>query len=90
VLNVADDTSAGPGVASHLGLTEAECDFLAKSVSAHKEEFVHAFAQDGEIMKIVQRLKPEWKDPLLFKRQLLRSNIPNVSGATRLPTQSSM
>ncbi|KAH8896624.1 hypothetical protein GQ53DRAFT_791984 [Thozetella sp. PMI_491] len=59
---------AGPGVASHLGLTEAECDFLAKSVSAQKEEWVHPFAQDG-----LER-------PLLFKRQLLQSNIPNLEG----------
>ncbi|WWC63270.1 uncharacterized protein I303_105870 [Kwoniella dejecticola CBS 10117] len=71
---------AGPGVASHLGVTEAECDFLAKSVSAHQEDFVKTFAQDGHIMNMVKRIKPDWEDPLLFKRQLLRSNVPNSEG----------
>jgi hypothetical protein len=30
------------------------------------------------IMDVVKRIKPDWADPILFKRQLLRSNIPGV------------
>lgn len=70
---------AGPGVASHLGITPEESEFLAKSILAHKESWVHQFAQSPEIMEVVKRLKPHWEDPLLFMRQLLRSNMPNVS-----------
>lgn len=29
-------------------------------------------------MSVVARIKNEWKDPMVFKRQLLRTNIPNV------------
>ena len=70
--------SAGPGVASHLGVTAEECEFLAKSISAHKEPWVSEFARNPAIMDVVKRLKPHWQDPLLFMRQLLRSNMPNV------------
>lgn len=43
---------------------------------------MHEFAQDGDIMQVVKRIKPRWKTPLLFKRQLLRSNIPNVRASS--------
>ncbi|WWC89072.1 uncharacterized protein L201_003990 [Kwoniella dendrophila CBS 6074] len=71
---------AGPGVASHLGVTPEECEFLAKSITAHQEDFVKGFAKDENIMLMVKRIKPDWEEPILFKRQLLRSNMPNSEG----------
>ncbi|KAM0749893.1 hypothetical protein T439DRAFT_363498 [Meredithblackwellia eburnea MCA 4105] len=75
---------AGPGVASQVGKNMENCEYLKLSVQAGMESFINEFARNPYIAKVVSRLKPEWNDVILFKRQLLRSNIPHVSSATKV------
>lgn len=64
-------------------------EYLRLSVEAARQPFMNDFANDDsrssprlqplthpDLMSMVSRLKPEWTDPFVFKRQLLRSNIP--------------
>lgn len=72
---------AGPGVASQVGKNMDNCPYLKLSVEAGMEPWINDFAQDPHITAVVKRLKPTWKDVILFKRQLLRSNIPTSKGS---------
>ncbi|KAI5475233.1 hypothetical protein MNV49_001713 [Pseudohyphozyma bogoriensis] len=72
---------AGPGVASQVGKTMDNCPDLKLSVEAGMADFINEFATDHHIMDVVKRIKPHWADPILFKRQLLRSNIPGSEGS---------
>lgn len=62
----------------------ASTPYFRLSIEAGRAEFINEFARDPAILDAVRLVKPQWEEPILFRRQLLRSNIP---GAERAATK---
>ncbi|KAM0750879.1 hypothetical protein T439DRAFT_356613 [Meredithblackwellia eburnea MCA 4105] len=76
---------SGPGVAEAFGKNMENCEYLKLSVEAGMAPFINEFAKDEDIKNMVARLKPDWKQIIVFQRQLLRSNIPgSVNASTKV------
>lgn len=58
---------------------------LDYSTRAGHESFILDFSDQPRLLEFVGKLKPDWKEPMRFRRQLLRTNIPkSYNTATRV------
>lgn len=51
---------------------------------ANYERFIGDFVQHPNVLKMAGKLKPEWREPWAFRKQVLRTNLP---GARRIATR---
>ncbi|GFZ52292.1 hypothetical protein JCM24511_10065 [Saitozyma sp. JCM 24511] len=66
---------AGPGTVTFNTSVQAN-EYLRLSTEAGRMDFIDNFVHDEDLLRMVKRIKNDWSEPFLFKRQLLRSNIP--------------
>ncbi|RSH83761.1 hypothetical protein EHS25_005376 [Saitozyma podzolica] len=66
---------AGPGTVTFNTSVQAN-EYLRLSTEAGRMDFIENFVHDEDLPRMVKRIKKDWSEPFLFKRQLLRSNIP--------------
>ncbi|GMK54834.1 hypothetical protein CspeluHIS016_0114200 [Cutaneotrichosporon spelunceum] len=85
IYNTALDPSHFPGPsATQFNRSQNDNALLDYSTRAGREDFIVSFSDQAPLLDFVSRLMP-WQEPMRFRRQLLRTNIPrSYNTATRV------
>jgi phytanoyl-CoA hydroxylase len=86
IYNTDLDPSKFPGPsATQFDRSQNDNALLDYSTRAGREDFIVSFSDQDRLLEFVGRLMPSWKEPMRFRRQLLRTNIPrSYNTATRV------
>lgn len=84
--NTALDPTSFPGPSAvQFDRNQNDNQLLDYSTRAGREDFIVNFSDQTRLLDFVGRLKPDWKEPMRFRCQLLRTNIPkSYNTATRV------
>lgn len=84
--NTALDPTAFPGPSAvQYDRNQNDNQLLDYSTRAGHEDFILNFSDQSRLLDFVGCLMPTWNEPMRFRRQLLRTNIPkSYNTATRV------
>ncbi|GFZ43107.1 hypothetical protein JCM24511_00825 [Saitozyma sp. JCM 24511] len=74
------DEFVGPDAAKYISADMERSQYARLVLESYSAEWTDAFSSNQHLFHMVRRMHPEWTSPFVFRRQLIRTNLPSSTG----------